>query len=93
MSIQAGQPTAVDCGSFTNIPEDNLDWEIQLGGSQLVPINLNHDRATVGLDQMLYLLEPRADDSGTIFRCNLRNAELSTLSVGYVQITVQGKSL
>lgn len=89
MTVQAGQPTAIDCGSFTNIPTTNLDWEVQFG-DMFERVNLANERATIGLNQSLYLLEPIAAETPFLFRCILRNTDLGDLANGYVRVTVQG---
>lgn len=87
VTVQAGQPTAIDCGSFTNIPATSLNWEVRFG-SVFEPISIDNERAVIGMNQSLYLLEPRVSDTGTLFRCILRNDILTEVDIGFVQVTV-----
>jgi hypothetical protein len=83
-------PTVVDCGTFFNSPSSTLRWNVLSGG---VPfdVSIEHERATVGLNQSLYLLEPTPALDGSIFSCDSTNAEVGESSTGFLQINIQGK--
>lgn len=87
VTVLQGQPTAIDCGPYTSIPASDLDWEVQFG-DHFEEVSVANDRATAGLNQSLWLLQPTLDDDGTVFRCGLE--VLGMVEYGYVEINVQG---
>ena len=89
VTVLEGQPTAIDCGPFTNTPSSDIRWEVKFG-TRFVPISFGNDRAVVGLNDSLYLLDPTIAHDQRVFSCNLRNTELQLTSTGYVRINVQG---
>lgn len=91
VTVLEGRPTTISCGTFTSIPPTNLNWQV-LFGNAFTSIDLNHDRATEGLNNSLYLLAPTVMDDNTLFSCRLSNVELNTVSTGYVRIRIEGKN-
>ena len=91
VTVQAGQPMPIQCGTVTNLPASDLNWRVRFG-SVFESISLFNDRATVGLDQNLYLLEPMMTDNGMVFNCRSTNTDLNEIDNGYIQINVEGTS-
>lgn len=89
VTVIENMSTAIDCGPFSNTPPSGLTWDVEFG-NVLVPISLGNERATVGLNQSLYLLEPRASQDGDLFACHSRNSLLGIGSDGFLRISVQG---
>ena len=90
VTIIAGEPAAINCGSYTSIPASDLGWLVQFGNN-FIPISLSNEGATIGLNQSMYILDPSTNIDGDIFRCALANTLTESLTTGYVQVNVQGK--
>lgn len=87
VTVVENEPTAVDCGPFRNTPPSDIQWEVKFGFFD--DVTLGNERATVGLNQSLYLLEPMQADN-FVLSCSLRNTALERFTTGYVTINIQG---
>lgn len=89
VTVVENEPTAVDCGPFRNTPPSDIQWEVKFGFFD--DVTLGNERATVGLNQSLYLLEPMQADN-FVLSCSLRNTALERFTTGYVTINIQAST-
>ena len=80
------QPAILDCGPIQSVPPTTYDWEFSDG----FPIAPDHDNAIIGIDGLLYL---QLVEVSHTFLCTANNLYTQGSQSGYIQVSVEGKSL
>ena len=90
VNVTAGQPTAIDCATYTSNTDVRIQWNIIVSGSrhQIIP----SDRAAEGHNGSLYLLNPMLTDDGNLFVCTVILSAFNNIVLNsYVKVLMQGK--
>ena len=80
------QPAILDCGLIQSVPPTTYDWRF----SNSDDISPTHDNAIIGIDGLLYLQLVEVPNT---FVCTANNLYTQRSQSGYIQVSVEGKSL
>ena len=87
------QPAVLDCGPIQSVPPTTYDWEFSDG----FPISPTEDNAIIGIDGLLYLqlveISLQFIELSHAFVCTANNRYTQGSQSGYIQVSVDGKSL
>lgn len=92
-NVPMNQPAVLDCGPIQSVPPTTYDWEFSDG----FPISPIHDNAIIGIDGLLYLqlveMSLQFIELSHTFLCTANNRYTQGSQSGYIQVSVEGKSL